>query len=170
MKEIWKDIKGFEGIYQVSNLGRIKSLHFKRELIMKLNLKKNGYYQVRLKNEGKSKDYLVHRLVAEAFIPNPNNYPQVNHIDENKQNNKVENLEWCTVLYNNIYGERLNKVKKVLQKETYQYDFNWNLINIYKSNKEASRKTKIPAGNISSCCNGSYKQAGGCYWRYKEVI
>ena len=103
MKEIWKDIKGYEGIYQISNLGQVKSLHNKlgqKELIMKQNLKRNGYYQIRLKNNGKQKDYIVHRLVAQAFIDNPMKLPCINHIDENKTNNNVENLEWCTVEYN----------------------------------------------------------------------
>lgn len=171
--EIWKNIKGYEGIYQISNLGRIKSLHNKfgnKELIMKQNLKRNGYYQIRLKRNGTVKDFIIHRLVAEAFIPNPNNYPCVNHIDENKTNNNANNLEWCSILYNNTYGNRLKKVSKAQSKKVYQYDFNWKLIKIYDSCKEASKKTGISAGNISQCCNGSYNHAGSYYWRYREVV
>lgn len=116
------------------------------------------------------KDFIVHRLVAKAFIENPNNYPYVNHKDENKTNNRADNLESCTILYNNIYGERLQKVSKTQSKKVYQYDLNWNLINVFESCKQASKKTKINADNISQCCHGSYKQAGNYYWRYKEVV
>lgn len=106
--EEWKDVPNYEGLYQVSNLGRIKSLRDKngkaREKILKLKLSKFGYYQICLCKNGKQKWYFVHRLVALAFIPNPNNLPQINHIDENKTNNYVENLEWCTSKYNSNYG------------------------------------------------------------------
>lgn len=103
MEEEWRDIKGYEGLYQVSNLGRVKSLNYKRtrkEWILKPNTINGGYLQIRL-NE---KCYLVHRLVAEAFIPNPNNYPCINHKSEIKTQNNVENLEWCTHKYNANYG------------------------------------------------------------------
>lgn len=110
MNEIWKDIKGYEGIYQVSNLGRVKALErvwysgrngctkrTKPEHIMKYRLAKNtGYCLLKLVKNGVEKHVLVHRLVAETFIPNPNNLPEVNHIDGNKENNCVDNLEWCT--------------------------------------------------------------------------
>ena len=110
MEEIWRDIAGFEGIYQVSNLGRIKSFQgWKRascpkEFILKSTLANNGYCQVTLYKDTKRKKYLVHRLVAEAFIPNPDGLPHINHKDENPENNKADNLEWCTPLYNNKYG------------------------------------------------------------------
>ena len=104
--EQWKDIKGYEGLYQVSNYGRVKSLPKKRitgtgfyiqkERIMSLQIKTKRYYGVVLTKDGTHKNFLVHRLVADAFIENPNNYEEVNHIDCNKLNNKVENLEWCT--------------------------------------------------------------------------
>ena len=117
MKEIWKDIKGYEGIYQVSNMGKVKSLKRTinnsttyggkatiKERILKPKKDKDGYEAVGLNKDGKRKDFRVHRLVADAFIPNPNNYPIVNHKDEVKDNNVVSNLEWCTVRYNNTYG------------------------------------------------------------------
>jgi hypothetical protein len=104
--EHWKDIKGYEGLYQVSNYGRVKALPKKRingtgfyiqkERIMSQQLKTKRYYGVNLTKDGIHKNFLVHRLVADAFIKNPNNYEEVNHIDCNKLNNKVENLEWCT--------------------------------------------------------------------------
>ena len=111
MKEIWKNIKGYEGLYQVSNLGRVKSLERKDNLGRKVNEKilKNrnathGYIAVILSKDSNKKTYRVHRLVAEAFIPNPNKYLEVNHKDENKSNNRIDNLEWCDRKYNCNYG------------------------------------------------------------------
>ena len=111
MEEIWKDIEGYEGLYQVSNLGRVKSFprkgtHTTKERILKLTKSNKNYVIVILKNNYIQKAKSVHRLVAEAFIPNPNNLPQVNHKDENKLNNKVDNLEWCDNIYNCNYGTR----------------------------------------------------------------
>lgn len=110
--EEWKDIVGYEGRYQVSNLGRVKSLKRKvgvknrstPEKILKEHLQKEGYYTVVLYKNGEPRRLSVHRIVAEAFLYNPNNYPVVNHKDENKGNNNVNNLEWCTVIYNMNYG------------------------------------------------------------------
>ena len=117
MIEVWKDIKGYENKYQVSNTGKIKALNYRntgkeREISMKNN---KGYYEVALWKDSKRKMFLVHRLVAQMFIPNPDNLPQVNHIDENKTNNCVDNLEWCTQLYNNLYGTRLERVSNSLR-------------------------------------------------------
>lgn len=121
MEEIWKDIKNFEGYYQVSNLGRVRSLdriivynngrkHIHKGKILNLKPKKTGYIDVYLQKQFDSKNFLLHRLVAEAFIPNPNNYPIINHKDENPSNNCVDNLEWCTYEYNNNYGSRNSKL------------------------------------------------------------
>lgn len=130
MDEIWKDVEGYEGIYQVSNLGRIKSLarsfnHLNRwgniqshslpERELKISELHDHYQSVVLSKNGKSRDYFVHRLVAQAFIPNPYNLPQVNHKDENPSNNCVDNLEWCTPLYNSNYGNRRDKLSKALK-------------------------------------------------------
>ena len=122
MEEIWKDIEGYTGIYQVSNLGRVRSLD--RDVVGKNGVTqhykagfktqrqdKDGYLRVSLSKRGKSKGFGVHRLVAQAFIPNPDNLPQVNHRDENPSNNKADNLEWCTQSYNNAYGNRMNRVR-----------------------------------------------------------
>lgn len=125
--EIWRDIKGYEGLYQVSNLGRVKSLEryvkgiyglrkVQQKIISITRIRTNGYMQVHLTKNGIAKTYQVHRLVAEAFIPNPHNLPIVNHKDENKINNCVWNLEWCTYSYNLTYGNRLLKVKNTLLK------------------------------------------------------
>ena len=108
MQEIWKDIKGYEGLYQVSNFGRVKSLHGK-EKILKPYHKSTGYIQVILCKNYKTVARMVHRLVAEAFIPNPENKSQVNHKDENPLNNVDSNLEWCSATYNINYGTRNHK-------------------------------------------------------------
>ena len=120
--EIWKDIKGYEGLYQVSNLGRVKSLpkyhktksgYFSKERIIKTIRNDRGYLMVGLSKDWKKKKVFVHRLVAEAFIPNPNNYTQINHINEQeKDNNNVDNLEWCTCKYNCNYGTRNKRIRE----------------------------------------------------------
>lgn len=118
--EEWKDIKGYENKYQISNLGRVKALDYRRtgkEQIISIKNNK-GYSEVALWKDSKRKMFMVHRLVAQAFIPNPNNLPQVNHKDENKTNNIVENLEWCTQSYNNSYGTRLERVSSSLKRNT----------------------------------------------------
>ena len=128
MKEIWKDIEGYEGLYQVSNMGRVKSLERTvwcglnggcyraiPERIIKPSKDNYGYLVVNLWEDGKMKTYKVHRLVATAFIPNPNNLPVINHKNEIKNDNKVDNLEWCSVLYNNTYNDKAKKTGKKLK-------------------------------------------------------
>ena len=125
MEEIWKDIEGYEGLYQVSNMGRVKSVermkwsgkcYYKApERILKPRKNGGGYLVVMLSKNGKVKTCRVHRLVATAFIPNPNNLPQINHIDENKGNNHMENLEWCDSKYNNNYGTHNKRVSEKLR-------------------------------------------------------
>ena len=126
MKEIWKDIKGYEQLYQISNFGRVRSLNktlknrfsfFKRNGIILNPLKlTKGYLGVRLYHQSKGETKRIHRLVAEAFIPNPDNLPCVNHKDENKENNCVDNLEWCSIEYNNNYGTRNERIGKTIVK------------------------------------------------------
>ena len=114
MKEIWKDILNYEGLYEISNLGKIRNIKSKR--VLKLTKSHNGYLKTNLSKKGKLKTVFIHRLVAEAFIPNPNNLPQVNHKDGNKENNNVFNLEFCTEKHNSLHAVRagLIKVKKVV--------------------------------------------------------
>lgn len=173
MGEIFKDIPGYEGIYQVSNFGNVKSLHNYRingNHILKSRLKK-GYYQVGLRKNNKRKWITIHRLVAITFIENKNNYKYINHKDENKLNNNVENLEWCTMLYNNTYGTRIKKVIDKTGKKVLQFDLDNNFIKEYNSISEAQRQTNIKSiSNISLCCNGKYKQAGGYIWKFKGVV
>ena len=116
-KQVWKDIKGYEGLYQVSNTGKARSMNYRNTgnvRRLKPSVNKDGYLQVGLYKEGKYYRYLVHRLVALTFIPNPNNLPQVNHKDENKANNTVWNLEWCDAKYNSNYGTRIERCSKAL--------------------------------------------------------
>lgn len=176
--EIWKDIKGYEGLYQVSNLGRVKSLektiycqkrsNFKvKEKILKLGTHKRGYKTIMLHKNNLVKLCLVHRLVAKAFIPNPENLPQVNHKDENKENNCVDNLEWCTNEYNSYYGTRLQRsAEHQPRKQIAQYDINGNFIRIWNSIAEAERTLKI--NNICKVCKGEYKQTKGYIFNYIE--
>ena len=114
-KQIWKDIPGYEGLYQVSNTGQIRSLNYRRtgkKQILKQYINNTGYKQVALRKNNKVKWYLVHRLVAQAFIPNPHNYPIINHKDENPANNAVWNLEWCTMDYNIDYSKNKKMEKQ----------------------------------------------------------
>ena len=117
MKEIWKCVNGYEE-YLVSNYGNIKSRKYGKEKMLSFTKDKDGYYKVKLYKNKKCKVAYIHRLVAETFIDNPNNYNVVNHIDENKQNNNVKNLEWCSIKYNNNYGTReyKNNRKKYIAK------------------------------------------------------
>ena len=112
MKEIWKDKKDYEGLYMVSNWGGVKSIKFGKERILKLTKDKDGYLIVNLYKNNKSKTFKVHRLVAEVFLPNPNNLPQVNHKDENKQNNIYTNLEWISHIDNIRYGNCIEKIRQ----------------------------------------------------------
>lgn len=170
---VWKDIKGYEGLYKINNLGQVRSFHNYR--IGKINILKprlkRGYYTVGLRKNGKRKWIGIHRLVAQAFIPNPNNYPCVNHKDENKINNIVENLEWCTIKYNNCYGTRIEKIRRKTGKIVLQYDLEGNFIKEYSNMGEACKENNIKSrSNIHECCYGKYKQAGGYIWRFKGVI
>lgn len=172
--EIWLPIEGFEGLYEVSNLGRVKSLRdnkTRKEKILRQGKRKDGYLIVTLWKEGKVKICYVHRLVAKAFIQNPNGYRCVNHKDECKTNNCVNNLEWCTQKYNNIYGSRLKKVSEKLtnrqdqSKRVYQYSKDGVLVGIWQSTNEAGRNG-FNQGHVASCCNGDRKQHRGYIWSY----
>ena len=190
-KEIWKDVKDYEGLYQVSNLGRVKRLEWKRfslgkwqtmkEKILKQTISTTGYWHISLNKNGSHNTYKVHRLVARAFIPNPDDLPCINHKDNNPLNNKVENLEWCTYKYNNNYKDHNKKLSqsrlgKKASDETRQKlrDSNPKMLSvqcieteiIYKSINEASRKTGVDASAIGKVCKGKHKTAGGFHWKY----
>ena len=175
MEEIWRDIKGYEGKYMVSNLGRVKSLIYKRtgkEEILKAYDNGHGYLFVILCKDGKDKTCRVNRLVAQAFLENPDNLPEVNHKDEDKTNNCVENLEWCSKLYNINYGtgrkRSAEKRAKKLSKPVFSVNKESGLIMWWQSAMEASRQTGIAQGNITQCCKGKNKSAGGHIWFYAD--
>lgn len=170
-KEVWKDIKGYEGLYQVSNQGRIWNV--KTQRILKPINAGNGYYRVHLTaKNGKRKCELIHRLVALVFLPNPNNYPVVNHKDENPANNALDNLEWCSQRYNVNYGARNQKCAETLKKsqgykDVIQVEGDKEIAR-FPSQAEASRQTGIQQANIGKVLRGERDSAGGYHWRYAE--
>lgn len=182
--EEWKDIPGFEGLYQASNLGRIKSLErFKKgkndclvsvkERILKPRIDRYGYYQVVLCKNSIKKAYLVHRLVFEAFNGSIPEGLQVNHINEIKTDNRLENLNLMTCKENINWGKRNKTVSIKLtngkkSKPVLQYDLNDNLVKEYPSIRQVERETGFANQHISACCKGKLKQAYGYIWKYKE--
>lgn len=201
MEEVWRDISGYEGVYQISNLGRVKRLPLGKQWpyrrthnnIRKPKITKRGYLSVNLSKGNKVKFYLIHRLVAEAFIPNPNNYPLINHLDENPQNNSVDNLEWCTYYHNCMYGHGREKQKasRLLNdpekkswaraietrdkncncnssKPVLQLDLNGSIINRYASISEAGRIGGFCTSRICMCCNGKQNKHKGFKWIYEK--
>lgn len=179
-KEVWKPIPGYEGLYEVSNKGRVKSIKKvivdsigrKRtihERIRKATQTNKGYLRVMLcDSKGNNKLLRVHRLVAEAFIPNPENKPQVNHKDEDKTNNHVENLEWMTAKENLNFGTRNARSAKSRSKPVAQYTKDGKLVKIWQSTREAGRELNISNGNISSVARGMHKTCCGFVWKYVE--
>ena len=176
--EEWRDIKGYEGYYQISNMGRVKSLErtvrcgrgYKTipEKIRKGKDNSYGYLQVGLSKDGRKKWYRINRLVAQAFLENPDNLPEVNHKNEDKTDNRVENLEWCSRSYNNRYNDKAKKAGKKLSKPVFSVDKESGLIMWWESTREASKQMGINNGNISACCNGRKKSAGGHIFFYAD--
>lgn len=171
MEETWKDIEGFSGDYQVSSFGRVKSFKSGKERILTSNyFTHDGYRMITLCKDGKWKPYRVSRLVAKAFIPNPLNLPQVNHKDEVRKNDCVENLEWCTAKYNVAYSGVVSKMNDATKKKVHQFDLQGKLVNSYQSVKDADKYTNIDFRLISRCCLGKSRTAGGYVWKYEEAI
>jgi hypothetical protein len=187
--EIWKDVVGYEGIYQVSNKGRVKRIgkyrnqitEWESNKILKPGVKNNGYLFCQLSKDNKTSPKMIHRLVAEAFIDNPYSKPTVNHIDGNRANNNVSNLEWATYTENNVHSlYELNGYKagdyrnKRGSKVVLQYDLQGNFIKEYPSYRESQRQTGINA--IDVVCRGDRQKqkrqhtAGGYIWKYKDDI
>ena len=178
--EIWKDIKGYEDRYQVSNLGRVKSLPHERTTptggayltkprILKPSSNGKGYMRLTLRKDNKEVSKYVHRLVAEAFIPNLDNLPEVNHKDEVKNNNKVNNLEWCTPKYNNNYGTLPKRISKRSSKKVYVIYPDGKEV-LYNSLKEAGEAIGGLGTKISACIRGRdrMKTYKGCTFRYYD--
>jgi hypothetical protein len=180
MTEIWKPITGYEGYYEVSNLGNVRSIarvvncngHPKQtETFVLLPLiDRQGYYKIQLHKDGNVKTFKVHRLVAMAFLPNDNHYRCINHKDEDKGNNCVTNLEWCTHKYNTNYGTGIRRRVEKQRKAVVKYDSQGNKIARYNSIGEASKKTGICGSGIGQCCSGNkkYSVVGGFIWRFEK--
>lgn len=165
-KEIWQDIKNYEGLYQVSNMGRVKSLKWNKERILKPIDSGRGYLKVVLCARGKQKTLIVHRLVCEAFHENPESKAQVNHINEDKTDNRACNLEWATARENCNYGTRNERSAKNRRKPIGQYTLDGKLVKIWVSTMEVERQTEFSQGNISEVANGKRKTHKGFVWKY----
>lgn len=174
MKEIWKDVPNYEGLYQVSNLGRVKSFRkstkfgCQAEFILKPSVANNGYAQVALYKNTKKQKFLVHRLVASVFLPNPDNLPQINHKDENRLNNNITNLEWCTAEYNNAYGTARIRAIDTRSKPIEQLTYDGKVIAIYRSSRLASELLGIKKATIIQAIN-KHTQCQGYYWQFSSI-
>ena len=164
INEVWRPIEGFEGLYEVSNLGRVKSVeridsnnHPVKERILKPDKHNNGYLYVALWKDGRKKNYAVHRLVSKAFIPNPNNLPEVNHINEIKTDNRVSNLEWMTTKQNTRYSNAV---------AVNQFTLDGKFIRRWDCIRDIEYSLGFQHGHISKCCKGKLKSAYGFLWKY----
>jgi hypothetical protein len=191
MQEIWKDIAGYEGLYQVSNLGNVRNVNWRGSGVarsLRPKLTRDGYRVVRLCMSGKRKECFVHRLVAGAFLPNPGDLPIVNHKDENRENNAASNLEWCDHSYNMRYSMNLHPERQELQKRVRDKTFDdcdtrkgpykrktpviqrsietGEIVAVWSSLYEAAIKNKWHGSLIKRCCEGEHKTAYGYIWRY----
>lgn len=175
--EEWRDVEGYEGVYRVSNYGRIKSLgnnYTKREKILKVQTTHSDYLRVPLSKNHKQRKYRINRLVAIAFVPNPLNLPETNHKDENKHNNYADNLEWCTRKYNMNYGacakqyilnlHMLNLSKRT--KSVIATDIISGTVFVFASASEADRAGFGNQSTISACCLGKRRTCKGYTWKY----
>lgn len=164
MEEIWKDIPEYSGVYQISNFGRVRSYKGFRgvkERILKPQIAR-GYYYVFLRRNGKTYFPSVHRLVAKAFIPNPQNYKFINHKNEIKTDNRVENLEWCTQLYNNTYGTAIKRAAATRSKKIICIETGI----IYKSGYEVCEKLNLKYSNVMKCCEGQRERTRGLHFKF----
>lgn len=166
MEVIWKAVPGYEGLYEISNCGRLKC--FVKGVITYGAISAKGYRVTCLYKNKKKKSVFIHRLVAKAFIPNPQNLPFINHKDENKLNNNVENLEWCTAKYNSNYGTCAERIKKAQSYIVCQFDLEGNLLNEYVGAQDAATATGLDRVTITNCCSGKRLSCGHFLWLYKQ--
>lgn len=178
-KEEWRDIPGWEGVYQVSNKGNIVSLNYNRTRKRRLRIPrigKGGYLYINLHKSGVTKTMKIHRIVAMTFIPNPKNLPQINHKDENKLNNNAENLEWCDSSYNNKYGSRPRKVldahkrngSSKAERAVVKLDRHGTIVAEFVSISEAARQSCVSRSCIRDCVLGRQHTCVGYFWKYKQ--
>ena len=158
-----KDVKGYEGLYAVTSCGKVWS--YINEKFLKPGVNNDGYLRVNLYKNGKYKSYAIHRLVAMAYLPNPENLPEINHKDENKTNNCLQNLEWCDRKYNINYGNCIERSSSKHKKPILQYDLDGNFIREWPSATDVGREVRC---NIKECLRGRRKTAYGYKWVYKE--
>jgi len=167
--EKWLPVIGYENSYRVSNAGRVYSLLANK--ILNPYVSNMGYLMVMLRgSDGKRKGQLVHRLVAMAFIENPDGFPVVNHKNENKLDNHADNLEWCTTAYNNLYSNVYNRGQSKRKKPVYRYDAGWGLIAKYASATEASKETGFSRGNIWNACQVPDRLRYNSHWSYTPLV
>ena len=173
MNEIWLPIEEYENLYEVSNLGRVRSLEHTvtnkngvtRKVpgkILKPGTQQNGYLTVNLSKNGIYRTYYIHRLVSSEFLPNPDNLPQINHLSEDKLNNSVENLEWCTAKENINYGTRNKRISEKLSKQVLCVELN----QIFPSINKAAKQLGLKPGNLGHVLAGRSKTAGGYHFEY----
>jgi hypothetical protein len=186
VNEVWRSVDGYENIYEVSNFGNVKSLErtdrlgrIVKEKILKTIKHNCGYLKVHLSKNNVSKKFYIHRLVANAFLINDNNYPEVNHEDGDKHNNNLENLKWVTCSDNikHAFANGLNRSPKAMlgkfgenhnrSKAVIQYDLEGSFVARYGSMSEANRETGVKVSSISNCCRGTSNKSGGYIWRYE---
>ena len=172
--EVWQDIPDYEGYYQVSTYGRVRTTerkvwngrgYYTIEEKIKTLSPNRGYLQVKLSKDSTDKMFLVHRLVALTFLPNPYNYPCINHKDEKPINNNIDNLEWCTVAYNNAYNGRNERISRKMGRGVQQFK-DGVFIKEYHSCKQAARELGIFQTHISECARGIRSSYGGYEWKY----
>lgn len=181
MKEIWRDIKDYEGLYQVSNFGRLKSLWFGRERILRPGKERGGYEMIILCKNGKREHFKIHRLVGMMFLDmvdwtedakgRPFSELTINHLNEVKTDNRVENLQWCPLEHNLKYGTHYERVAKTKSKTVYQYTVDGEFVREWFSATEAQRQTGWNHSNIAKCCLGKkrYYTAYGFKWSYSRL-
>jgi len=174
MSETWKDIEGYEGIYKISNTGNVKSLerimwngqtyYTYKEKLLRKSINGNGYYTVRLSKDGMGKNYILNKLLAIAFIPNPHNLPIINHKDGDKLNIDLDNLEWTTYKDNNSHAidNGLNKVAKKVK----SINIKTGEVMYFESARQADRELGVGYKNISACLNGKQQTCGGYRWEF----
>lgn len=172
----WRPVVGYEGLYSVSNTGLVRSE--RRDRLLSLCVNQYGYLQTKLCCNGTTRTKLVHRLVATAFIENPESLPQINHIDECKINNRVTNLEWCTLEYNQVYGSVVKRRVGTHVRKNIAAKFSKPVVcctkdgerlREYKSIRRAEAETGVYHKDISRCCRGRNKTAGGFKWAYAQT-